>query len=118
MYDQSGYLAEAFASHAAIVKAGRLLTPFVRACPDGVTRKVVLELCQRHGIEAREADLSRADVAAADELMVLGTMSGPVAVTSLDGRQVGHGGVGQITRQLSELYAAAQLDPAQGVAIS
>lgn len=117
MYDQSGFLAEAFASHAAIVRDGCLLTPFVRACPDGVTRKVIFELCAAHGIAAREADLTPADVAGADELMILGTMSGPVAVTSLDGQSIGSGKIGPVTRQLSGLYAAAQLDPNQGVAL-
>ena len=117
MYDQAGYLAEAFASHAAIVQNGRLRTPFVRACPNGVTRKVVLEQCVANGIDACEADITREEVAAADELMVLGTMSGPVPVTSLDGQPIGDGRIGPVTAKLSELYAAAQLDPSQGTAL-
>lgn len=117
MYDQTGYLAEAFASHAAIVKAGQVLTPFVRACPDGVTRRVIFELCAANGIAACEADLTPADVAGADELMILGTMSGPVPVTTLDGQPIGDGQAGPVTRRLSELYAAAQLDPSQGIAL-
>ncbi len=114
MYDAQGYLAEAFASHAAIVKNNVLLTPFVRACPEGVTRKVILELCRDHGIEAREADITSTEVGAADELMVLGTMSGPVPVLSLDGISIADGGIGSVTRQLIALYAQAQQDPRQG----
>ena len=123
MYDRDGYLAEAFASHAAVIKDGKLLTPHVRACPDGVTRRVIFELCAAHGIDAEEADLTQADVAAADELMILGTMSGPVAVTQLDGAPVGptsanaRGVIGPLTRRLSALYQAAMQDPAQGVAV-
>lgn len=117
MYDRDGFLAEAFASHAAVIKDGRLLTPHVRACPDGVTRRVIMELCATNAIEAAEADLTPADVAAADELMILGTMSGPVAVTALDGAAVGDGAIGPLTQRLSALYQATMQDPAQGVAI-
>lgn len=117
MYDRDGFLAEAFASHAAVIKDGRLLTPHVRACPDGVTRRVIMELCATNAIEAAEADLTQADVAAADELMILGTMSGPVAVTALDGAAVGDGAIGPLTQRLSALYQATMQDPAQGVAI-
>ena len=117
MYDSEGFLAEAFASHAAIIKNKRLLTPFVRACPDGVTRKVVLELCAANGIDALEADLSREQVADADELMILGTMSGPVPVVSLDGSPVGNGKAGVLTQQLTQAYIAELNNPAQGVEI-
>jgi len=114
MYDGEGFLAEAFASHAAIVKNNRLLTPFVRACPDGVTRKVVLELCATLGIAAEEANLTREQVRDADELMILGTMSGPVPVLSLDGAPVGEGSAGALTQQLTKSYVAELNNPAQG----
>ncbi len=117
MYDREGFLAEAFASHAALIKNGTLFTPHVRACPDGVTRRVILELCAQHGIAAEEADLTQAEVAAADELLILGTMSGPVAVTQLDGEPVGAGAIGPVTQRLSTLYQNALQDPAQGVAL-
>ena len=58
MYDPEGYLAEAPASHVAIVKDGRFLTPHVRCCPPGVTRQVLLEACATLGIESCEADLT------------------------------------------------------------
>lgn len=114
MYDREGFLAEAFASHAAIVKDNCLLTPFVRACPEGVTRKVILELCAAHGIDAQEADLTREQVAAADELMILGTMSGPVPVVSLDGAPIGNGRAGTLSQRLTELYVGELNSPAQG----
>jgi len=117
MYDGQGFLAEAFASHAAVVKDGVLRTPYVRCNPEGVTRKVILELCAAHGIDATEADIPRADVDAADELFIMGTMSGPVAVCELDGRPVGRGQIGPVTRKLYDLYAATLRDPAQGFPI-
>jgi len=114
MYDRDGFLAEAFASHAAIVKDNRLLTPFVRACPDGVTRKVILELCAELDIDAQEANLTREEVSQADELMILGTMSGPVPVVSLDGSPIAQGQAGALTQRLIEAYRQRLTDPEQG----
>lgn len=114
MYDADGYLAEAPASHVAIVTAGAVRTPHVRCCPPGVTRKVLLDLCQAHGIPAEEADLTREEVAAADELFLMGTMSGPVGAISLDDRPIGAGNVGPVTQHLYELYDQALHDPSLG----
>ena len=117
MYDAQGFLAEAFASHAAIIHNGEMLTPRVRCCPEGVTRKVMLELCANNGIDAGEADISKKEVQAADELFIMGTMSGPVAVTELDGRQIGDGRIGPTTKRLCGLYQAAIHDPDQSFPI-
>jgi branched-chain amino acid aminotransferase len=117
MYDAQGFLAETFASHAAIVTGGKLQMPRVRCSPEGVTRRVILELCAAHGIDAEEADLSKEQVCDANELLILGTMSGPIGVTQLDGTPVGSGAVGPVTRQLYDLYSAAMVDPQQGYAI-
>jgi len=117
MYDAQGHLAEAFASHAGIVRDGKVSTPRVRCCPEGVTRRVILRLCATHGIDAAEADLTRDDVAGADEVFIMGTMSGPVGVTTLDGRAVGDGNIGPVTRRLYDLYQAAMLDPAESYPI-
>lgn len=117
MYDAQGFLAEASASHVAIVRSGRLFTPRIRCCPEGVTRRVILELCTSNGIHAEEADISSADVRDADELFIMGTMSGPVAVMTLDGHPVGDGRIGPVTRRLCDLYATAMLDESQSYPI-
>ncbi len=117
MYDAQGFLSEAFASHAAIVRSGKLYTPRVRCCPEGVTRRVILELCSANGIDAVEADISNEDVNHADEIFIMGTMSGPVAVTTLDGDPVGSGRIGPVTRRLYDLYAAATMDERQSYPI-
>ena len=117
MYDAQGFLAEAFASHVVIVRNGTLFTPLVRCCPEGVTRRVILELCVANGIVAEETDISRSEVGEADEIFIMGTMSGPVAVTTLDGRPVGDGRAGPVTKRLYDLYAAALTDECQSYAI-
>ena len=117
MYDPEGYLAEAPASHVAIVKDGRFLTPHVRCCPPGVTRQVLLEACATLGIESCEADLTQDDIEQADEIMLLGTMSGPVGAVSLDQKPVGSGVVGPVTRRLQHQYQQMLMDPHHGYPI-
>lgn len=114
MYDDDGFLAEAPASHVAIIKGGLLRTPHVRCCPPGVTRKVILELCHANGIPAEEADITRDQVGDADEVFLMGTMSGPVGAVELDDRPVGSGKVGRITLRLYELYKQVLVDSSQG----
>lgn len=114
MYDPNGFLAEAPASHVAIIKSGMLRTPHVRCCPPGVTRKVILELCNSNGIPAEEADITPDEVRVADEIFLMGTMSGPVGAVEIDGRAVGRGKVGDVTLRLYELYKQALVDPSQG----
>ena len=117
MYDPEGYLAEAPASHVAIVKDGRFLTPHVRCCPPGVTRQVLLEACVTLGIESCEADLTPEAIEEADEIMLLGTMSGPVGAVSLDQKTVGSGIVGPVTRRLQHQYQQMLIDPHHGYPI-
>ena len=117
MYDPEGYLAEAPASHVAIVKDGRFLTPHVRCCPPGVTRQVLLEACTILGVESCEADLTSENIEQADEIMLLGTMSGPVGAVTIDQKQVGSGVVGPVTRRLQHQYQQMLMDPQQGYAI-
>lgn len=117
MYDPEGYLAEAPASHVAIVKDGRFLTPHVRCCPPGVTRQVLLEACVTLGIESCEADLTPEAIEEADEIMLLGTMSGPVGAVSLDQKTVGSGVVGPVTRRLQHQYQQMLIDPHHGYPI-
>ena len=117
MYDDNDFLAEAPASHVAIIKDGMLRTPHVRCCPPGVTRKVILELCDANGIPAEEADITHDEVRMADEIFLMGTMSGPVGGIDLDGRPLGNGKVGRITLRLLDLYNQALVDPSQGFEI-
>jgi branched-chain amino acid aminotransferase len=110
MLDAHGYLAEAHASHMAIVKDGKFYTPHVRCCPPGVTRKVMLEICQANNIEGKEDDITVDRLMDADEVMIMGTMSGPISITHVDGKVIGNGEIGPVTTQLKELYNQAMTD--------
>ncbi len=106
MVDTRGFVAETNATHLFLVRGGKAATSFVRACPDGITRATVLEICAANQISCEEADLSLGEVYAADEMFCTGTMGELAAVTKVDGRTIGDGEVGPMTEALSELYRA------------
>ena len=106
MLDRQGFVAEAHGTHVFIVKAEIVQTSTTDACPEGITRQTVLDLCAENGIATRIQNLSMSAVHAADEVFCTGTMGELAAVTEVDGRTIGDGKVGPMTRRLSELYAA------------
>mmetsp|Transcript_22866 Transcript_22866/g.25776 ORF Transcript_22866/g.25776 Transcript_22866/m.25776 type:complete len:312 (+) Transcript_22866:277-1212(+) len=110
LLDSNGHLAETHASHMAIVKDNIFYTPKVRCCPPGVTRKVLLELCQEHSIEAHEDDIAVDRLYDADEVMIMGTMSGPIGITHVDNKVIGDGQIGPVTENLQKLYRTATFD--------
>jgi branched-chain amino acid aminotransferase len=106
MLDTHGFVAETNATHVFLVTRGEVLTSRLAACPEGITRAVVLELCRRNGIPATERDLSLTEVYRADEMFCTGTMGGLAPVVQVDGRTIGDGKRGPMTERLSNLYAA------------
>ncbi|MBU3672880.1 MAG: aminotransferase IV [Sinobacteraceae bacterium] len=106
MLDMHGFVAETNATHLFAIAGGVLRTPRTVACPEGITRATVLELCHRHDIAHEVTDLSLAEFYRADEVFCTGTMGELAAVTRIDGRRIGHGEVGPVTRRLSMLFRA------------
>jgi branched-chain amino acid aminotransferase len=104
MLDTRGFIAETNATHVFVVDRGRVLTPRVVACPEGITRAAVLEICRDHAIPCEERDLSLTEAYRADEMFCSGTMGELAAVTRVDGRVIGDGQPGAMTRRLSELF--------------
>lgn len=107
MLDPRGFVAETNATHLFLVDdAGRVLTPRVVACPEGITRRVVLDLCAANGIPHEERDLSLTEFYRAREVFCTGTMGELAGVTQIDGRTIGDGRIGQMTRRLTALFRA------------
>ncbi len=106
MLDPRGFVAETNATHLFVVDGGRVLTPRVVACPEGVTRAVVFELCAEHTIPCVERDLSLTEIYRAAEVFCSGTMGELAPVIRVDGRTIGGGAVGPLSVRLSELFAA------------
>jgi branched-chain amino acid aminotransferase len=105
MLDTRGFVAETNATHIFIVRGGEVATPHVVACPEGITRATIIEICAAENIPIRETDLTLEDVYATDEMFCTGTMGELAGVVSLDGRVIGNGKVGPMTQQLSALFA-------------
>ncbi len=104
MLDVRGFVAETNATHIFIVCGGKVQTGFTVACPEGITRATVLDLCQKHGIPHGEKDISLTEVYRADEVFCTGTMGELAGVVKVDGRTIGAGCVGPMTLRLSALY--------------
>jgi branched-chain amino acid aminotransferase len=104
MLDGRGFIAETNATHLFIVAGGSLATPFAVACPEGITRAAVIDLCAAHAIPCAERDLSTTDLYRCDESFCTGTMGELAPVTRVDGRPIGAGGAGPMTRRLIDLF--------------
>ena len=104
MLDYQGNVAETNATHVFIVRDGLVLTPDTGSCPEGITRAAVLEICADSGIPCHVKNLSLSEVYRADEMFCTGTMGELAPVIELDGRPIGPGGAGAMTRRLSELF--------------
>ena len=105
LLDHRGFIAETNATHIFLVRSdGTLATPTTAACPEGITRATVLGLAGSAGLRAVEGDYTLPQLYNAAEVFVTGTMGGLAPVTSVDGRLIGDGGIGPVTKQLTGLY--------------
>jgi branched-chain amino acid aminotransferase len=110
MLDTRGFVAETNATHVFIVRNsesrtnGDLATGHVVACPEGITRATVFEICAAEKIRCVETDLSLVDVYGAHEMFCTGTMGELAGVIRIDNRQIGDGNVGPMTKRLGDLY--------------
>jgi branched-chain amino acid aminotransferase len=115
MLDARGFVAETNATHVFIVHRSTLITPRTVACPEGITRATVLDLCRRHGISQEERDMSLSEVYRADEMFCTGTMGEIAPVVRVDGRMIGSGRPGELSRRIGELFA--ELTRSEGVVV-
>ena len=122
MLDTHGFVAETNATHIFTVRnsdksgaSGDLATSRCIACPEGITRATIIEICATEKIRCIETDLSVADVYGAREMFCTGTMGELAAVTKIDNRRIGNGKVGPMTKRLSDLYA--QRTASEGVQV-
>ncbi|MEE8138787.1 MAG: branched-chain-amino-acid transaminase [Thermoanaerobaculia bacterium] len=105
MLDLEGFVAETNATNIFVVRGGDLLTPHADSCLPGITRGVVLELAQSAGIPTRERRLTLSELYTADEMFTTGTVGELAPVLEVDGRRIGDGALGPVTRRLQEIYA-------------
>jgi branched-chain amino acid aminotransferase len=105
MLDVRGFIAETNATHLFMVHDGIVRTPTLAACPEGITRATVLDICGAEKIPHEVGDLSLTELYRADEAFCTGTMGELAGVTQVDGRRIGSGAVGPMTERLAALFA-------------
>jgi branched-chain amino acid aminotransferase len=103
--DHRGFIAETNATNLFWVTGGRLATPTTASCPEGITRAVVLELAVSAGLACQAGDYTLPQLYTADEAFATGTMGGLAPVVAVDGRTIGDGHPGPVTKQLTALFA-------------
>ncbi len=106
MLDIHGFVATCNATNFFMVKNGEVWTSTGQYCMNGITWSKVISICKREGIPVYQKNFSLFDVYGADEAFVTGTFGGLTPVTHIDGRIIGDGKFGDMTRRLHELYEA------------
>ena len=105
MLDIQGFVSETNATNVFLARNGALLTPHADSCLPGITRGTVIETARDAGIAVVEKNVSLTEVYTADEMFTTGTMGGLAPVLAVDGRQIGSGERGPLTRRLQRLHA-------------
>ncbi|MDI6720237.1 MAG: branched-chain-amino-acid transaminase [Methanomicrobiales archaeon] len=104
IFDTNGYLSEGSGDNIFVVKNGVLFTPPTLNNLRGITRQVVLEIAASLGIPVKEQNMGYYDLYSADEVMVTGTAAEVAPIVRIDGRSIGSGRPGPITRQLMAAF--------------
>ncbi|MHC4068528.1 MAG: branched-chain-amino-acid transaminase [Planctomycetota bacterium] len=105
MYNHLGYVAEATGDNVFIVRRGTIYAPPAEAGGlEGITRAVVIKLAKKENLKVIEKDLTRFDLYIADEFFLTGTAAEVIGVVEIDGRIIGDGKPGPITRLLREKF--------------
>ena len=104
MLDNEGYVAEGSGENIFLVQNGKLVTPELTSCLEGITRDTVFSLADELDLEIKERRITRDEVYIADEAFFTGTAAEVLPIRELDGRVIGCGGRGPITEKLQTMY--------------
>ena len=104
MLDANGFVSTCNATNFFIIRDNEVWTSTGAYCMNGITRGNVIRVCEENNIPCKQKDFSLFDVYGADEAFVTGTFGGLTPVTKIDGRVIGTGKFGDLTRKLSTLY--------------
>jgi len=104
MLDDQGFVAETNACNIFFIKAGQVFTPTSRACLPGITRKMVIQLCEDLKLKCTEGNYSLTQFYTADFVFVTGTMGELVGVNEIDGRKIRVENGQELFTRLSKAY--------------
>ena len=104
MLDVNGFVSETNDTNLFVVSRGVLATPHADSCLPGITRRMILDIAGNHEIPAAERNISLTELYTADEVFTTGTMGELTPVLEADGRTIGDGTAGSMTRRLQDLH--------------
>lgn len=104
MLDIHGFVNTTNACNFFIVRKGEVWTSTGDYCMNGITRQKVIDLCRANDIPVFERNYSLVDTYGAEEAFLTGTFGAQTPVSEIDGRQIGDGMMGSVTRRLRDLY--------------
>ncbi|MEY2631455.1 MAG: hypothetical protein RIR00_109 [Pseudomonadota bacterium] len=106
LLDSAGFVAEGSGENIFLVRDGQLFEPETTSALDGITRRTVHHLAAARGYPVRAKPLTRDELYCADELFFTGTAAEVTPIVAVDGRRIGSGHPGPLTRQLQADYFA------------
>lgn len=104
LLDNEGYVAEGSGENIFLVRNGKMHTPELTSCLDGITRNTIFAFAEELGLEIVERRITRDEVYIADEAFFTGTAAEVLPIRELDGRLIGGGLPGPVTRQFQTMY--------------
>jgi branched-chain amino acid aminotransferase len=104
MLDTEGYVAEGSGENIFIIREGKMYTPELTSCLDGLTRRTIFSFAEELGVEIVEKRLTRDEVYVADEAFFTGTAAEVLPIRDLDGRKIGTGKRGELTEKFQTMY--------------
>ena len=106
MLDVNGFISETNDTNIFLVQDNKILTPTTDSCLPGLTRQMILEIAVREGINTDEKNLSNTDLYSADEVFTSGTMGEITPILEADGRKIGDGQAGSMTKRMQKLNSS------------
>jgi branched-chain amino acid aminotransferase len=104
LLDVDGYVAEGAGENLFLVRKGRIFTPDLTSCLEGITRETLITLASELGYEVVEKRITRDEVYCAEEAFFTGTAAEVTPIRELDNRQIGAGHRGPVTTRLQTLF--------------
>ena len=104
LLDTEGYVSEGSGENVFLVRRGKLYTPDLASCLDGITRDAVITIARDEGLEVIEKRITRDEVYCADEAFFTGTAAEITPIRELDNRQIGAGQRGPVTEKIQSRF--------------
>jgi len=104
LLDTDGYVSEGAGENVFLIRNGKIYTPDLASCLDGITRDAVLTMARDLGIDVIEKRITRDELYCADEAFFTGTAAEITPIRELDSRQIGIGSRGPVTEKLQSLF--------------